>query len=469
MSHPPISSNIGPCRRNADDWCLSDMKRPLQCAEQQESHLQHHPILRLSRKWFRWLILVLHETSSTMRRASGVILPISPNIEPDRKKTLMIYARQTWNVHCTVRSNGSHTSNITQYCACHEKRRWWLMLVRHEASITMRWATGVTLQHHQTLRLPRNSEFEISPENPWIASTKNKGDSRIIRPWSDDKIVISHPRLSRAYLSHLGNKLCMEKFNISRSGYLPKKKRLPRNKNNPQHCACDEKKLMIDPRHIWNIHPVQGAKHQESSSSITKCACHSTVRSSTIPYSTLLNSTILYSTLLYCTLLYTRLFYTLLCSSLLYSTLLFSIPYSTLLCSALLCSTLVYYSILYSTLLYYSLLDSTIPYPRPYSSLLFSTLFYSSLHFSTLLYSALLYSTRLFYTLLYSSLLFSTRLYYSLLSTLLFSTLLYSSPHFSTILYSTLLFSSLDSTLLDSTILYCTILYFTLLYSTLLF
>ena len=46
----------------------------------------------------------------------------------------------------------------------------------------MRGASKVTLQPHQILRLPRNSEFKISAENPWIASAKIK----TIRRPSDD-------------------------------------------------------------------------------------------------------------------------------------------------------------------------------------------------------------------------------------------------------------------------------------------
>ena len=137
----------------------------------------------------------------------------------------------------------------------------------------------------------------------------------MIGPWSDDKIVISHPPLRRPFSTHLGNAFCMEKCNISRSGYLPKLHemlRLPRKVTFRLHQILRLPRkitLMIDPPHIWNViynarsnksHPptgpntapgtenhshdwssshlkrhLQWAEQQESPSNFTKyCACH---------------------------------------------------------------------------------------------------------------------------------------------------------------------------------------------------
>ena len=46
-------------------------------------------------------------------------------------------------------------SNLTKYCTCHEERLACLILVTSETSFTMRRATDVTIQPHQTLHLPR--------------------------------------------------------------------------------------------------------------------------------------------------------------------------------------------------------------------------------------------------------------------------------------------------------------------------
>ena len=142
----------------------------------------------------------------------------------------------------------------------------------------MRGATLVTVQHQQILRLPRNSEFRMSAENPWIASANIK----TIRAWSEDKIVISHPPLRRPYSSHLGDAFCMEKYNISRSGYRlsikisrnaapatksdtpPSPNTAPATQNESHEWSASDMK-----RHV------QCAEQQESPSNCTKyCACH---------------------------------------------------------------------------------------------------------------------------------------------------------------------------------------------------
>ena len=46
-------------------------------------------------------------------------------------------------------------SNLTKYCACHAERLAYLVLIAYETSFTVRGATGVTIQPHQILRLPR--------------------------------------------------------------------------------------------------------------------------------------------------------------------------------------------------------------------------------------------------------------------------------------------------------------------------
>ena len=54
-------------------------------------------------------------------------------------------------------------SNLTKHCACHAKGVSWLILLSYETSFTMRKATGITLQPHQILRLPRKRNDSIVP------------------------------------------------------------------------------------------------------------------------------------------------------------------------------------------------------------------------------------------------------------------------------------------------------------------
>ena len=58
-------------------------------------------------------------------------------------------------------------SNLTKYCACHAKGMWWLIRITYETSFRMRGATGITLQPHQILRLPRKRNVMIDPHHIW--------------------------------------------------------------------------------------------------------------------------------------------------------------------------------------------------------------------------------------------------------------------------------------------------------------
>ena len=112
-----------------------------------------------------------------------------------------------------VQCAGQHesASNSTKNCACHAKRISWLIGITYETSLTTREASKVTLQPHQVLRLPRNSEFKIWARNPLNRFRQQNDDSRIIRTESEHKIVISHPPLRRPYSSDLGDDFVLKK------------------------------------------------------------------------------------------------------------------------------------------------------------------------------------------------------------------------------------------------------------------
>ena len=106
---------------------------------------------------------------------------------------LMIDLRHIWNVIYNARSNRHHpptspnTAPATQKCTPRSKRNSPRTV---EASIPMR------------------GRFDHDPS--------------MIRTWSDHELVISHPPVRRGYFSRFGDGFCIENYNISRSGYLPK-------------------------------------------------------------------------------------------------------------------------------------------------------------------------------------------------------------------------------------------------------
>ena len=85
----------------------------------------------------------------------------------------------------------------------------------------------------QWTRIPRNPKNHwqknpfIKTKTPFIkieASIRpwSEHDPNMIRAWSDHELVISHPPVRRGYFSRFGDAFCIENYNISRSGYLPK-------------------------------------------------------------------------------------------------------------------------------------------------------------------------------------------------------------------------------------------------------
>ena len=145
-------------------------------------------------------------------------------------------------------------------------------------------------------------------------------DPNMIRAWSDHELVISHPPVRGGYISCFEDAFCIENYNISRSGYLPRFHRilrLPRKVTLQDHQILHLPRkmiLMIDIRDIWNViynarsnkhHPatspntapatqngfhdwssshmerhLQCAEQQASPSNLTKyCACHAKVHS----------------------------------------------------------------------------------------------------------------------------------------------------------------------------------------------
>ena len=201
--HPPTSPNTAPATQNESyDWSTSHMKRHLQCAKQQASPSNLTKYCPCHTKWISWLILLSYETSFTMRKATGITLQPHQRLRLPRKRNDSIVPAHIWNVIYNARSNGNlpptspntapamqkechdwsfsrmkrhlqcakqqaSPCNLTKYCACHAKGMTVLFLLTYETSFTMRGATGISLQPHQTLRLPRQRSVMIDLHHIW--------------------------------------------------------------------------------------------------------------------------------------------------------------------------------------------------------------------------------------------------------------------------------------------------------------
>ena len=79
-------------------------------------------------------------------------------------------------------------SNLPKYCACHEKWLDCFIVLTYETSFPMRGATGVTIQPHQILRLPRKMTLQDFKENLQKQVKRHfhcGADPTMIREWSD--------------------------------------------------------------------------------------------------------------------------------------------------------------------------------------------------------------------------------------------------------------------------------------------
>ena len=126
-------------------------------------------------------------------------------------------------------------SKLTKCCACHEKWISSLILFTHETLFTMRGAKSVIVQTHQILRLPRKMTVQNLKEICWKRMKRHfqcAADPSMIREWSEHdprmKPSVRNPPRNRGYLSRPPREFCIEKYNISRSGYHSKFHRILR-------------------------------------------------------------------------------------------------------------------------------------------------------------------------------------------------------------------------------------------------
>ena len=164
-----------------------------------------------------------------MRGVTGVIVQPHQILHLPRKIVLMIDPCHIWNVIYKARSNRCHcpTSPNTANATKDDSHDWSLSHI--ETSFTMRRATGVIDQPHQILRLPRKMTVQNVRE---ISRKQMKrhlqcaADPRPFRESSEHDPTMNpsvrNPPRNRGYFSRSSPAFCIEKYNISRSGYHSK-------------------------------------------------------------------------------------------------------------------------------------------------------------------------------------------------------------------------------------------------------
>ena len=452
--------------------------------------LELHQVLRLSRR--KTHILSPHRIWNVIysARSNRCHHPTSPNTAPATKNDSTALSSSHMKRHFQCAEQQVSLSNLTKYCACHEK---WHCKISKKISKN-RW----------------NVISNAGPIRPW-----SDHDPTMIREWSENENANRNPPRKWGYFARSPEAFSIVKYNvlhpILQSNFhqilrLPRKVPLERHQvlRLPRKVTLELHQVLRLPRKVTlELHQVLRLPrkvtlelHQvlhlprKVTLELGQVLRLPLYCNWTLLYSTLLDTTLLDSTLLDTILLDSNLLdSTLLDSTLLdllymillyltYSTWLYSTwHYSIWLYSTWHCSTWLYSTWLYSTWLYSTWLYST----SYYSTWLYSTWLYSTwptlldstlldLLYLTLLYLTLLYLTLLYLTLFYLTLLYLTLLYLTLLYlTLLYLTLLYFTLFYLTLLYLTLLYLTLLYLTKYLTLLYLTLLYLTLLYSTLLY
>ena len=192
MSHPPTSPNTAPATQNeSHEWSASHMNHHFQCAERAKpppnltKYCACHEILSsgFQRKIPELLppiddsriirTYLNRKSSSRTRRFGDLTRPIFETHFVWKNTTFRAPAISQ-NVTKCCACHEKSPSNFSKYCTCHAKWISWMIRVTYEPSFPMRGASQVAVCVRKVLRLPRNSEFRISAQNPWIASANRK-------------------------------------------------------------------------------------------------------------------------------------------------------------------------------------------------------------------------------------------------------------------------------------------------------
>ena len=227
--------------------------------------------------------------------------PTSPNTAPATQNDSHACSSSHMKRHLQCAEQQVSPSNLTKYCACHTEWLACLIVVTYETSFTMRGATGVTIQPHQILRLPRkmtrllyrphiwnviytarsnrchyptspntapatkNGTARFQRKSPKTGETsfpmrgRSENDPTMIREWSDHENANRNPPRKWGYFSSSPGAFSIEKYNVSRPilhSNIHQILRLPRKVTLELHQILRlsrRKTHILSPHHIWNV------------------------------------------------------------------------------------------------------------------------------------------------------------------------------------------------------------------------
>ena len=228
------------------------------------------PVLLCTTKYYS-------STTIYIARSNRTHVPTSPNIVPSHD-----WCPSHMKLHLQCAEQHDSPSNPTKYCTYHGKWHAWLIIVTYGGSLRCaeQQASPSNLTKYCACHAKVHSKIkEKFAENSWSVNS-NAGSIRTwIRTRSEHELLISHPPVRRGYFSRLGDAFCIEDYNMSRSGYLPKFHRIlrrPRKVTLRHHQILRllrlprKVTLMIDLHHIWNvIHNARSNRHHPPTSANT--------------------------------------------------------------------------------------------------------------------------------------------------------------------------------------------------------
>ena len=127
------------------------------------SVLQSTTLYSSTTLYYKVLLRYYFERSFTMRGATGISLQPHQTLRLPRKRNVIIDPSLVWNVIYNAQSNRHHPATSPNTAPATQKE--WQYC--YETSFTMRGATGISLQPHQILRLPRQRNLMIDLHHIW--------------------------------------------------------------------------------------------------------------------------------------------------------------------------------------------------------------------------------------------------------------------------------------------------------------
>ena len=248
--HHPTSPNTAPATKNASTALSSShMKRHFQCAEQQVSLSNLTKYCACHEKWHckiskkisknRWNVIsnagpirAWSDHDPTMKTQTATRLASEVTFRAHHEHFLLKNTTfraqsyiQTFTKYCACHVK-CHL-NFTKYCACHAERLTYLVLIAYETSFTVRGATGVTIQPHQILRLPRKMTRLLYRPHIWNVIS-NARSNRCHHPTSPNTAPATKNDSTALSSSHMKRHFQCAEQQVSLS-------------NLTKYCACHEK------------------------------------------------------------------------------------------------------------------------------------------------------------------------------------------------------------------------------------